>query len=242
MKCEDFRRLIDAYIDGELDKDQVCEMLAHAQECENCRRELKLAEMLKNTMREMDEDVVPPLAAQAAWRGAVKAEARKVRMKKLYKYVGTAAAALVVLVGSFAMFNPIGDGNNAPGAVETISNSGFAFVASDGNEAAPTAMAVRTLATEEDAAAYAGMTANVKMCCADPAAACDTIVSLTQEFGGIADTPSSGESGAYVTSYIPSDNIEPFIDALGLVGEMSDSQISGEGETVTVAITIKAAE
>lgn len=242
MKCEDFRRLIDAYIDGELDKDQVCEMLAHAQNCEKCRHELKLAEMLKSTMRGMDDDIVPPLAAQAAWRNAIKVESRKVRMKKMYKYLGTAAAALVVLVGSVSLFNPFGNSSEPQKSVVANNDSGFSFVASDGNEAAPTAMAARIMPTDEAIPAYSEMTANVKMCCDDPTAACDMLISLTQEFGGVTDTPSNGESGAYVTAYIPSDNIEAFMDALTLAGEVTDSQLSGEGATVTVAITIKAAE
>lgn len=240
MKCEDFRRLIDAYIDGELEKAQVCEMLAHAQECEECRREMKLAEMLRNTMKGMDDDIIPPLAAQAAWRNAVKDESRKGRMKKLYKYLGTAAAALVVLVGCVTLLDPFGGDKAVQSTVTSNSDSGFVFVASDGDEAAPTAMA-RTLSAGNEAAS-AGMTANVKMNCAEPAAACDTIVSLTQEFGGICDTPSGGETSAYVTAYIPAGSIEAFMDALKLAGDVTDSQIRGEGETVTVAISIKLAE
>ena len=240
MKCEDFKKLIDAYIDGELDNAQAAEMLAHAQECENCENELHLAEMLRDAIVGMDDDIVPPLAAQAAWRNAIKTEARKVRMKKIYKYCGTVAAALIVLVGCVTLLDPFGSDGNVTDTAPTSSGADYTFVAADGNEAAPTAMA-RTLSLDDEAV-HAGMTANVKLCCAEPSKACDTIVELAGEFGGLTDTPSGGESSAYVTAYIPADSIGSFIDALSVAGEVTDSQLSGEGETVTVAITIKIAE
>lgn len=240
MKCEDFRKLIDAYIDGELDKAQVCEMLAHAQNCEDCAQELKLAEMLKGALQGMDDAIVPPLAAQAAWRGAVKAEARRGRMRRIYKYVGTAAAAIVVLAGCVTLLDPFGSDGSVDDKANVGNDAGYAFVATDGDEAAPTAMA-RVIAAQDDEV-YAGMTASVKLSCGSPAEACDTIVSLTREFNGIADAPSGGETSAYVTVYIPAESIDSFMDALRLAGEVTDSQISGEGETVTVAISIKTAE
>ena len=240
MNCEDFKRLIDAYIDGELDDVQAAEMIAHAHECEKCDRELKLAEMLRSTLRGMDDDIVPPLAAQAAWRNAIKAEARKGRMKKIYKYCGTVAAALVVLVGCVALLDPFGAKNDSADIPVAANETGFTFVAADGNEAAPTAMA--RVVSIEDEPVYAGMTANVKLCCAAPDAACETIAGIVSEFGGISDEPSGGETSAYVTAYIPAGSVEGFIEALSVAGEVTDSQISGEGETVTVAITIKTAE
>ena len=240
MKCEDFKKLIDAYIDGELDHAQAAEMLAHAQECKDCENELNLAEMLRDTIGGMDDDIVPPLAAQAAWRNAIKAETRRIRMKKIYKYCGTVAAALIVLVGCVTLLDPFRSDENVTDTTFTSSDAGYTFVAADGNEAAPTAMA-RTLSLDDEAV-YAGMTANVKLCCAEPAKACDTIAQLAGEFGGLTDTPSGGETSAYVTAYIPAGSIDSFIDALALAGDVTDSQMSGEGETVTVAITIKTAE
>lgn len=241
MKCEDFKRLLDAYIDGELDAGKASEMLAHAQKCDQCARELKLAEMLRGALRGMDDDIVPPLAAQAAWRNAVKAEARRSRMKKIYKYCGTAAAAVVALIGCAALIDPFGVREENAGIPAANEETGFTFVAADGGaDTAPTAMA-RTLMLEDDAAS-AGMTANIKLCCADPSEACDTIASLAGEFGGVTDTPSGGETSAYVTAYIPSDSADSFIEALKVAGEITDSAISGEGETATIAITIKTAE
>ena len=240
MNCEDFNRLIDAYIDGELDDAQAAEMIAHAQECDKCDRELKLAEMLRSTLGGMDDDIVPPLAAQAAWRNAIKAEARKNRMKKIYRYCGTVAAALVVLVGCMTLIDPFGAKDENPATPAAASETGFAFVAADGNEAAPTAMA-RTVSTEDEPV-YAGMTANIKLCCDEPSAACETIAGIVGEFGGTSDAPSGGETSAYVTAYIPAGSVDGFIEALSVAGEVTDSQISGEGETVTVAITIKTAD
>ena len=237
MKCEDFRKLLDAYIDGELDKAQACEMLAHAQECEECNKELKLAGMLRDVLHGMDDDIVPPLAAQAAWRSAIKAETRKTRLHRIYKYCGTAAAALVVLVGCVALLDPFGS-DKAKNTPETGADSSYTFVAADGNEAAPTAFA-RTISVDAD---MTGMTANVKLCCEDPSAACDAIISLAEEFGGMTDAPSGGENSAYVTAYIPAGSVDSFIEALSMAGEVTDASISGEGDTVTVAITVKTAE
>jgi len=240
VKCEDFMKLIDAYIDDELDKAQASEMIAHAQECEKCDREMKLAEMLKATMRGMDDEIVPPLAAQAAWRGAIKAESRKNRIKRIYKYCGTVAAALVVLVGCVTLMKPFGGNEKGDDIATANSDSGFTFVATDGDEAAPTAMA-RTLAMGDEAA-YGGTTASIKLCCDAPASACETIIGLAGEYGGTSDTPSTGENSAYVTVYIPSGSIDSFIEALGIAGEITDSVIEGDGDTITVGITIKTAE
>lgn len=104
MKCQRFKVLLDGYIDENLSKDEVAFMKAHAKECAACKEELIYSDMIKNELRGMDDDVVVPLGAQAAWRNAVRKEIRTKKFKKVYKSLSGIAAAVVVLIGTtFAM-------------------------------------------------------------------------------------------------------------------------------------------
>lgn len=237
MKCEEFMQLIDALIDGELEPGQTQAMQFHAQNCEKCANELRLAEQLRDMLRGMDDDVVPPLAAQAAWRNAVKAESRSRRMRKLYKVCGSVAAAVVLMVGCMAGIR-VFNGNEATDAVTpVVANSGNVYVASDGAEAAPTTN-TRTLKLAGDISC--DMTASLKLEADYPMEACDSIASLAAEFNGYTDTPKGSDSSAYIVAYIPADNIEQFIESLDYVGAVENADVVGEGgDSVMVTITIK---
>lgn len=237
MKCEEFIQLIDALIDGELDLTKTQEMQLHAQNCDKCACELRLAEQLRDMLRSMDDDVVPPLSAQAAWRDAVKSEARSRRMRRLYKVCGSVAAAVVLMVGCVAGIR-VFSGNNASDAVAPVTaDAGIVYVASDGDEAAPTANA-RALKLADDIS-Y-GMTASLKLEADDPMAACGSIASLATEFNGYTDTPNGSDTSAYIVAYIPADNIEQFIESLDYVGAAEEAKVVGDGgDSVMVTITIK---
>ena len=244
MKCEDFSRLIDAYIDGELDEKTAQELLSHAQECEKCAEELRLAEMLRDTLSGMDDDIVPPLPAQAAWRRAIKAESRRRKMQRVYKICGSIAAAVVLMVGVFAGLDAFGP-DNAADTLDTAgtADAGFVFVATDGGDATPEpgagAMA-KSVADEDEAA---GMTASVKLVSADPASACDIVETLAAELGGYTDDRGGSDVSAYLTAYIPAESIDQFEENLSLAGEVTGWQLNeGSGDTVTLTITIKTAE
>lgn len=242
--------LIDDYIDASLDGKKAEEMHAHARECEKCSSELEFAKMLRDTLRGIDDNITPPLAAQAAWRNAVKAEARTRRMRKIYKYCGTVAAALVVTVGSIAGIRAFDKEDAAVNAPAPASQN-YTFVEADGNEATPASMA-RTVAMdveiEESIAAYGGetgatMSASAKITAEDTSAACDAIISIAAEYDGSAEVQNSGDSSAYVTAYIPAGSIEQFIESLAYAGEVTASQITGEeADTVMVTISIKKSE
>ena len=242
MKCEDFSRLIDAYIDGELGKAEEDRLLTHAQECEKCAEELKNARNLRDMLMGMDDDIVPPLSAQAAWRTAVKAEARKKRMKNIYKYCGSIAAVLVIMIGVFAGTDIFHSGKPVQENTVQTADAGFVFVATDGGEAtaAPAVMA-RSISMEEDE--VAGSTASVKLIAADPASACEQIVSLAAEFGGSTDAQGGSDTSAYLTAYIPAESIDQFVESLSLIGEVSGYQLNDTGsDSVTVTVTVKTAE
>lgn len=107
MNCETFKQNINAYLDGELMLDERCEMELHAAECEACARLLDEASGLNTLLAELDDEVVVPLSAQAAWRKAVRAEAKKKRPSGAWiRGLGTIAAALVVAVVSTLGGNP----------------------------------------------------------------------------------------------------------------------------------------
>ncbi|MBQ1257541.1 MAG: DUF4349 domain-containing protein [Clostridia bacterium] len=104
MNCIKFRELLDGYIDDALSNEEIAFMKAHAEACEKCGEELRFSDMIKKEIRGMDDDVVVPLQAQAAWRNAVRKEIKARKLRKAYKAVSSVAAALVVLIGTtFAM-------------------------------------------------------------------------------------------------------------------------------------------
>lgn len=104
MNCEKARVLIDAYIDGELSEVEKRALMDHAQACERCAQELEAAELLRDTLAHMDDDVQVPLQAQAAWRNAVRAEAKKKNAKKWIRMGYAVAAAFVLLLGGAFAF------------------------------------------------------------------------------------------------------------------------------------------
>lgn len=103
MNCEEARMLIDAFIDGELSEEEKRALMDHAQACEMCAQELEAAELLRDTLAHIDDEVQVPLQAQAAWRSAVRAESKKKNTRKWMRAAYAAAAALVLVIGgSFA--------------------------------------------------------------------------------------------------------------------------------------------
>lgn len=100
MDCETFREKLDAWIDGEISPEDMRALEEHARTCGECRAEMSRAEALKKMCEEMDREICVPLPAQAAWRQAVRAEARRktAAAPRWIRGLTAAAAALVVLV------------------------------------------------------------------------------------------------------------------------------------------------
>lgn len=133
MNCETFKSNIDAYIDGALGRDERLMMEKHAEGCASCRELMKEALMLMDMCAELSE-VSVPLPAQAAWRKAVRDEAKKKKnpMAGWTRSLATVAAALVVLVMSTYTVRLGRDVPAAPAAVITLdTESGFALPASE---------------------------------------------------------------------------------------------------------------
>jgi len=98
--CEKIRSMLDDYVDDLLTPEEIEFMKAHAEKCERCAEEIRLSDIIKNELKGMDDHVIVPLQAQAAWRNAVKKEIRNKKFKKVYKALSSVAAALIVLVGA----------------------------------------------------------------------------------------------------------------------------------------------
>lgn len=110
MNCEQVNACLDLLMDGELDDSRRRAMEQHGQNCPACARAIQSTLQMKALMSEMEPEVDVPLAAQAKWRGAVREAARQDRRRKLTRWIGSAAAAVVVLVGVTLAVN----GGSAP--------------------------------------------------------------------------------------------------------------------------------
>ncbi len=99
MNCDEVNRLLDQLMDGELTDDQRLELEAHGRSCPGCAAAIRQTMQLKALFADAEPEVDVPLAAQAAWRNAVREEARRDRKKRTLRWFASAAAALVVLVG-----------------------------------------------------------------------------------------------------------------------------------------------
>ena len=129
MNCEQVNGLLDQWMDGELDEEQRLAMEAHGRECPQCAAAIRSTRQLKALFEQMEPEVDVPLQAQAGWRGAVRAEARAARGRRLRRWIASAAAAIVVLVG-------VGLALNMKGAPKQDTASSLASVESAASEAA----------------------------------------------------------------------------------------------------------
>lgn len=118
MNCKGFLERLDAYLDAEMSQPERQAFLSHAQNCSSCREELRRAEAIRDALAHMNDGLSVPLAAQAAWRGAVKRGSRRRKNRVLYRAISAVAAAFVLMAGTTAVFRATGvldfDGDVAP--------------------------------------------------------------------------------------------------------------------------------
>lgn len=101
MSCETFEKNLNAFLDGELDDILRAQMMGHTKTCPTCSEKLEQMTRLLGICAEMDEDVVLPLAGQAAWRAAIQETSNaknRPRASSWLRSVGMVAAALVFLI------------------------------------------------------------------------------------------------------------------------------------------------
>lgn len=99
MTCAEIVGLLDRLMDGELSEEERRELEAHGESCPTCAEQIRATLQMKALFEEMEPEVDVPLAAQAKWRRAIREDAAQRRRKRLTRWVGSVAAALVVLVG-----------------------------------------------------------------------------------------------------------------------------------------------
>lgn len=102
MNCEEFRRRLSEYLDGELDDAQESKMLQHAEACPPCQEQLTQTVLLLDELEKLGDSVPVPLPAQSAWRKAVRALSvrRSSGFSRFSRAVAGMAAALLVLFGA----------------------------------------------------------------------------------------------------------------------------------------------
>lgn len=239
MDCEQMRAKLDAYIDGELSAEEMRAIRDHAAACEDCRNELRAAELLRDALAHMDDDVAVPLEAQAAWRKAVRAEASRKSKRRFMRMACGLAAALVVVIGCTTVLRggtklePVKPAAE-PGAEARMMES-YALVASDGeSDSVEAAQSVNA----ENYSAWK------KYGVADFDKACQTLEALTAEYSGTAVSDNADEEtlGAREAMYrieLPAAYMEDFLNAAKLLGTELDSEMRDEaGETAVLYIQL----
>lgn len=106
MDCNQIDAMLDLLMDDALDDAQRQALEAHGQECPECAAAIHTTLQMKALFDQMEAEVDVPLEAQARWRNAVRAEAGQRRPKRLWRWIASAAAAVVVLVGVGMAFRP----------------------------------------------------------------------------------------------------------------------------------------
>ena len=135
MTCGEVNGLLDRLMDGELTEEERRAMEAHGRECPECAEAIRATMRMKALFDEMEPEADVPLAAQAKWRGAVREAARQKNRARLIRWIGSAAAAVVVLAGVGLAMNlrgaPARDTQNAEAQIVEISEAGEADEAAE---------------------------------------------------------------------------------------------------------------
>lgn len=237
MNCDGFGRLLDAYIDGELHEEELRQFMDHAQNCENCRIALREAEMLRDLMKDMDDDVAVPLEAQAAWRGAVRAEAKKLKLRRAMKFAYAAAAALIVLVGTTVAFNAVNEKGADTAQMQPM------MMRAAGTEAETEELIARDGDTAAASADYSqAYTAMKKISAGNYDEACMTVELLCQEYTGTFTAEAAAEGEKNAVSYrieLPYEYMADFLNAASRIGDEIESEIDeAKQQTAVVLIQI----
>lgn len=204
MNCEKLRTVLDQYIDGETDDVLHRAMEEHVQSCEMCARELRAAQMVRDSLLSMDKEIAVPLEAQAAWRDSIRKEARKRNIQRKLRVVYGVAAALIIALGSSLIMS-----EHHTGGIELQSTAGL--IARDGEIAAA------------DYAAEALNDYDVwkKIEVDNPKDAIGFIEDLTAEYSGTCKV----QDAQVCRIELPADFLEEFLSAVAHMGRELDSEM-----------------
>lgn len=246
MKCSEVNAWLDMLMDDELSGEKRLELEEHARVCPQCAESIYATIEMKNMLSEMDEDVDVPLAAQAAWRKAVRREAAHMKARRFYRAACTVAAAAVVLVGvGFALKEgadiPETSDKGMKATVvnyaneeETVLTTGISVIESDGAGNARARMA--------DEPANEANTAMTE--CALQVEnlddACGYIEDLVAEYEGTVEVQKVGSDKANLYITLPSGNAHEFMSAsmhLDISGQAKDTiEIEGQAQVSLLMI------
>lgn len=227
MTCSEFDRLLDLYIDGELDESQRREAEAHAAQCGECADKLKAAVELQGILSHMDDDVSVPLQAQAAWRKAVREEAKRRRLKRIYAFAGAAAAVCVLTLGAVSMMQDQPADLSGARRVETDGVSRTA--AFDGETAS------RSVGSAQLSAQYIERVLTVE----DVTESLGYLQDIAKEYDARIEREAESAQGMHVFIQVSSESTEEFIRALNAIAAEPDESaydIDLSVETVGVCV------
>ena len=229
MTCEELRARLDAYIDGELSEDEMRAVEDHAAACVDCGRELELAKLVRDALGELDGEVTVPLQAQAGWRNAVRAEAKRKQNRRWLRAAYGVAAALVLVLGIAALTRNMPARQDGQMMMLAAAPTD-AVVARDGE------MEAAALSVEEEA--YAAWK---KYDAADFDAACLSVEALIEEYSGSFQTVNLDEGPMVYRIELPREYLDDFLSAVSHVGAEQDSEtMDTQGDTALVYIQINA--
>lgn len=229
MNCDKVKYLLDLYIDGEITRADAYEVMQHAQVCKACAQDVQAAKLMRKAIRNMDDNIDVPLKARAAWRNAVREEARKRKTRSVLRIVYGVAAALVLVVGATAIIGrnePALDTGSAP-ATGTEPAAVTRYVQRDGM------MQREALEwqSEETNSAWNRITTE------QPDRAGATLEALVEEYSGSWELM---EGGVYRIE-LPAESLEEFMSAASRLGTEVDSRsLSDDAKTAVVFIQISA--
>lgn len=231
MNCSEFNQLLDAYVDGELDEKQRADLQNHAAGCEECREALSAAEQLRDILSRMDDDISVPLPAQAAWRNAVRAEARRSRMKMIYQACGAVAAVCVLTFGVTTMLTD--HSMELSPNVQRIETDGVSVEANLTDTA--------TMRMKRDISG--GYVEHIVLV-EELEQACGYLNDLVAEYDGSVDQEAEMESGRKVYVQIPGENAADFMSAVNGLGTISEDMtftMDFSAETVSICVVLASA-
>lgn len=131
MTCGEVNGLLDRLMDDELTDEERRAMEAHGRDCPDCAEAIRATMRMKALFDEMEPEADVPLAAQAKWRGAVREAAKQKKRARMIRWIGSAAAAVVVLAGVGLAMNlrnaPARDAQNAAAELVEVSEADSAY-------------------------------------------------------------------------------------------------------------------
>lgn len=250
MKCSEINQFLDLLMDDAISDEQMQLLRTHGESCPDCAESIRAAFEMKEMFAQMEEEVDVPLAAQAAWRRAVKAEASRKKMNRFYTAAGSVAAIAVLAIG-------IGWGINMDGAAPVAQPDTAIVMASGADEDMAMAKTAVIQADGEQATSDADSVMSVRSISADSMpmheyhmvvdnldSACSHISDIAEEYEGTAaiqrlDDISASAANIYIS--LPNENAQDFMSAishLDVAGNILTEIEAGNAETFSILLVL----